>query len=71
MNKKDYVLIADLLGKKLITVTGWDNMEAHSLALAYIEDFMDLLTVNDINFNRTMFINYINKTYKVDLGGAK
>jgi len=63
MTQKDYIKIADVLGAKLEEVHEWRNAEAESLALAYIEDFMDMLEKDNPRFSREKFKNYLIKHY--------
>lgn len=67
MTKKDYVLIADVLGNKLQEVTTWTSIESKSLSIAYVEDFIHALEDTQKSFDRVKFIQYINKKYKVNL----
>jgi len=59
MTKKDYQAIAIVLGNKLAEVSKWKNIEAQSLSLAYIEDFMRMLAEDNAKFDRGIFIAYI------------
>ena len=70
MTKKDYIVIADILGNKLQEVKKWRGQEtitAVSLSLAYIEDFITALSKDNPHFDRIKFIAYINKKYQVEL----
>lgn len=70
MTKKDYEVIADVLGNKLQEVKKWRGSEgitATSLALAYIEDFITALSKDNPHFDRIKFVAYINKKYQVEL----
>lgn len=67
MTKKDYIKIADVLGNKLKQVSSWNNIEARSLSIAYIEDFMSMLNNDNPRFDKNKFIEYINKKYQVEL----
>jgi hypothetical protein len=67
MTKKDYIKIADLLGNKLECVGTWHSVEAYSLALAYLEDFIKLLELDNPRFNKSTFIKYINANYKTNI----
>jgi len=60
MTRKDFELIAETLGKKYATVQTWTAGEAHSLALAYIEDFTNMLEDNYPNFDRSKFLTRVN-----------
>ena len=64
MTKKDYIKIADILAKKSAEVDKWNNAEAKSLTLAYIEDFIVMLQLDNPRFNRARFIEYISKQIK-------
>lgn len=70
MTKKDYVRIADILGKKLSEVSTWSNVEAQSLSIAYIEDFTSMLESENKKFDKKRFIDYINQKYNTNLVGA-
>lgn len=63
MTKKDYQLIAHVLGKKLIEVQAWNNTEAQSLTIAYIEDFIAVLQLENPAFDKIKFLKFINKMY--------
>lgn len=70
MTKKDYIVIADILGNKLQEVKKWRGQEtitAVSLSLAYIEDFITALSKDNPHFDRIKFIAYIDKKYQVEL----
>lgn len=70
MTKKDYIVIADVLGNKLQEVKAWrgsDMITGRSLALAYIEDFINALSQDNPRFDRIKFISYINKKYGVEI----
>jgi hypothetical protein len=67
MTKKDYIKIADILGNKLASVKTWDNTTAYSLALAYTEDFMNMLKRDNTSFDKARFIDYINNTYNLNI----
>lgn len=53
--------IAEVLKNKYNEVGKWKLSECQSLSLAYIEDFLTMLQTNDKNFDRSNFINLINK----------
>lgn len=59
MTKKDYELIAEVLGKKFADVKTW-QAESASLGLAYIEDFLHMLEANYKNFDRSKFLARVN-----------
>ena len=63
MTKKDYELIAHVLGKKLVQVQSWKNIEAQSLTIAYIEDFIAVLTLENPAFDKIKFLKFINRMY--------
>ena len=63
MTKKHFTAIANILGKKLQAVSTWNNPEAHSLALAYIEDFIKYFESENPRFDKKRFVEYINKEY--------
>lgn len=70
MTKKDYEVIADVLGNKLQEVKAWrgsDRITAFSLSLAYVEDFIKALKNDNPRFNADLFVKYINKKYQVEL----
>lgn len=67
MTKKDYIIIADVLGNKIVEVSKWSNIESQSLAIAYVEDFIKILKADNPQFNKQMFIDYINKGYSTAL----
>lgn len=70
MTKKDYEVIADVLGNKLEEVKKWkagEGITAVSLSLAYIEDFISALSKDNPRFNADLFVKYINKKYQVEL----
>lgn len=67
MTKKHFTAIADILGNKLQTVSTWNNPEAHSLALAYIEDFLRLFAQDNPRFDKKRFVEYINEKYKTTI----
>ncbi len=71
MTKKDYILIADILGKKLKEVRNWHNVEAVSLAIGYCDDFAYALQKENPRFNRIKFVEYINKNYESNLSYEK
>jgi hypothetical protein len=66
MTKKDYELIAHVLGKKLIEVKSW-SIEAQSLSIAYIEDFITILQLENKEFAKIKFFKFINKMYGTTL----
>ena len=59
MTKKDFELIAEVLGKKYATVKTW-QLESNSLGLAYIEDFLHMLEANYPRFDRSKFLARVN-----------
>lgn len=58
MTKKDYELIAKVLGNKYKQVQAWrnGNIEAECLTLAYLEDFVLAFEQNNPKFNRSKFL---------------
>lgn len=56
MTKKDYELIARLLGNKYKQVQSWTNLEAQCLTLAYLEDFVLAFEQNNPKFDRSKFL---------------
>ena len=69
MTRKDYIKTADLLSRKLLAVETWHNIEAYSLALAFVEDFINLFSEDNPRFDRNKFVAYIDKKNKE--GGSK
>lgn len=63
MTKKDYILIANVLKNKYEEVMKWDNFEARSLTLAYIEDFAKMLKQDNTKFNKDKFYKFINPEF--------
>lgn len=65
MSKKDYILIADVIGNRFNKVDGWkfSDEKHHTLTeiVTITEDLARLLKQDNPNFDRSKFIEYINK----------